>query len=494
MAGPAPGSLRPRDKERRPSLRTNLFVAIVLVVVLSIGLMLAVGSVLTRRAVERATMKDVAHQADLLAARERLAIYPCGRLKEIRPYFSRQNEIAACAPLNRPSKYLPGDLYKVVRAKKRLNGTVRIGTRTYFYAARPANKAKRRLELVLLRPKSLGNNAFYPFLVGLLIAAGAGIALAALAAFLLARRIARPVRRVVDATRHLAEERDPEPVPIEGAYEIASLARAFNEMAEQLAQARAAEKQFLLSVSHELKTPLTAIRGYAEGVAEGAFDMDEAVTTISVEAARLERLVRDLLDLARMNRTDFSIHRENVDLATIAGEAVRRYEAQARDFEVTLEAFAPAPSPAIGDPDRMLQVASNLVENALRLTPRGGIVRVSAEPGALVVEDTGPGLSEEDLPRAFERFYLYSRYSSDRPVGTGLGLSIVKELTQGMGGSVEVAAAAGSGTRFTVRLPRTTQDDFTDGLQAANEGLMQAGEDGTSNSAPDQLLSRDEAR
>jgi two-component system sensor histidine kinase BaeS len=479
---------------RRRSLRTNLFVAIVLVVVLSIGLMLAVGSVLTRRAVERATLKDVAHQADLLAARERASIYPCGRLKDIQPYFSRQNEVAACVPLNRPSKYLPGDLYRVVRAKKRLNGTVRVGDTSYFYAARPASKAKSRLELVLLRPKSLGNNAFYPFLVGLLIAAGAGIALAALAAFLLARRIARPVRRVVDATRRLAEERDPEPVPIEGAYEIASLARAFNEMAEQLTRARAAEKQFLLSVSHELKTPLTAIRGYAEGVADGTFDIDEAVETISIESARLERLVRDLLDLARMNRTDFSIHRENVDLATIAREAVRRYEGQAREFGVTLEAFAPAPAPAIGDPDRVIQVTSNLVENALRLTPRGGVVRVSAEPGALVVEDTGPGLSQDDLPRAFERFYLYSRYSSDRAVGTGLGLSIVKELTQGMGGSVEVAAAAGSGTRFTVRLPRTTQDGFTDGLPAVNKGLTGSGEDGTSNSAPDQFLSRDEAR
>src|SRR5438067_8960813 len=168
MAGPRSQSFRSRAIGRRRSLRTDLFVAIVLVVVLSIGLMLAVGSVLTRRAVERATMKDVAHQADLLAARERLAIYPCGRLKEIRPYFSRQNEIAACAPLNRPSKYLPGDLYKVVRAKKRLNGTVRIGTRTYFYAARPASKAKRHLELVLLRPKRLGTTEFYPLPIGLL--------------------------------------------------------------------------------------------------------------------------------------------------------------------------------------------------------------------------------------------------------------------------------------------------------------------------------------
>ena len=459
---------------RRYTLRTNLFVAIVLVVVLSIGLMLAVGSVLTRRAVERATLKDVAHQADILAARESVSILPCIRLKDIRPYFTRQNEIATCVSLAHPSRYLPPDLHKVLQKTKRHNGTIRIDDTNYFYAARPASSQKHPRELVLLRPKSLGNTAFYPFLVGLLIAAGAGIALAALAAFLLARRIARPVQRVVDATRYLAEDRDPEPVPVEGAYEIASLARAFNEMAEQLAHARAAEKQFLLSVSHELKTPLTAIRGYAEGVADGAFDMNEAVETISIEAARLERLVRDLLDLARMNRTDFSIHREKLDLATIAHEAVRRYEAQARDFGVTLEALTPAPAPAIGDPDRMLQVTSNLVENALRLTPRGGVVRISAAPGTLVVEDTGPGLSREDLPRAFERFYLYSRYSSDRPVGTGLGLSIVKELTQGMGGTVEVETTPGEGTRFTVRLPSAGGNDFTDGSRAPNRELTQA--------------------
>jgi len=206
------------------------------------------------------------------------------------------------------------------------------------------------------------------------------------------------------------------------------------------------------------------------------------VATISLEAARLERLVGDLLDLARMNRTDFSIHRERVDLGAIAHEAVHRYEAQARDFGVTLEAFAPAPSPAIGDPDRVLQVTSNLVENALRLTPRGGVVRVSAEPGALVVEDTGPGLSAADLPRAFERFYLYSRYSSDRPVGTGLGLSIVKELIQGMGGSVDVETTSGRGTKFTVRLPGADGLGFTDGLRAANRDLTPAGEDAVAES------------
>jgi len=462
------------------SLRTNLFVAIVLVVALSIGLMLVVGAVLTRRQVEHATLEGLAHQADVLTAREVIAIAPLAHLKPLNQTVlkKQQEQAVGINNLRRPTPYLPGDLLGRVRGGEDLNGTVRIHGTEYFIAARKIGNGRKAPALVLLRPRSRGNSAFYPFFVGLLIAAGAGIGLAALAAFLLARRIARPVRRVVDATRHLAEDRDLEPVPIEGAYEIASLARAFNEMAEQLARARAAEKQFLLSVSHELKTPLTAIRGYAEGVADGAFDMDEAVVTISIEAARLERLVRDLLDLARMNRTDFSIHREEIDLATIAGEAVRRYEGQARDFGVALEAIAPGPSRAIGDPDRILQVASNLIENALRLTPRDGIVRVFAEPGLLVVEDTGPGLSQEDLPRAFERFYLYSRYGSDRPVGTGLGLSIVKELTQGMGGSVEVEATPGRGTRFTVRLPGTHGDRLTDGLPASSESLTPADEAG----------------
>jgi two-component system, OmpR family, sensor kinase len=477
MAGPAPRSSRLRPRGRRRSLRTNLFVATVLVVALSVGLMLVVGAVLTRRQVEHATLEGLAHQADVLTAREVTSILPLAHLPALnKVVLAKQQERAvAVNNLRRPTPYLPGDRLSRVRRGEGLDGTVRINGTDYFFAARRIGKGPKAL--VLLRPRSRGNSAFYPFLIGLLIAAGAGITLAALAAFLLARRIARPVQRVVDATRHLAEERDPRPVPIEGPYEIASLARAFNDMVEQLARARAAEKQFLLSVSHELKTPLTAIRGYAEGVAEGAFDLDEAVATISVESARLERLVGDLLDLARMNRTDFSIHREEVDLAAIADEAVRRYEGQARNYGVALEAFAPAPSLAIGDPDRLLQVTSNLVENALRLTPPGGVVRVAAEDGALIVEDTGPGLSEEDLPRAFERFYLHSRYSSDRPVGTGLGLSIVKELTQGMGGTVGVELTPARGTRFTVRLPRAEGGGFTDGLPRANRDLTQAGDD-----------------
>jgi signal transduction histidine kinase len=241
-------------------------------------------------------------------------------------------------------------------------------------------------------------------------------------------------------------------VPAEGAAELATLATAFNDLAEQLTRAREAERSFLLSVSHELKTPLTAIRGYAEALDDAAVGPREAAATIAAEAERLERLVRDLLDLARMNRTDFSVQLAEIDLGEVAEDAVRRYEPQAEAFGVALTALARGPAPAVADADRALQVVSNLVENALRLAPRGGEVRVVAKPGLLRVEDTGPGLQPEEREHAFERFYLHERYGRERPVGTGLGLAIVKELTEAMGGSVDVTSEPGRLTTFSVRL------------------------------------------
>jgi two-component system sensor histidine kinase BaeS len=319
----------------------------------------------------------------------------------------------------------------------------------YYYAAEPVgNRA-----FILLRPKSSTNPRWTPFVEAIVIAALVGGVLAAAAAFFLARRIVRPVARVAAASRSLAAGRDPEPVPVEGAAELETLAVAFNDLAEQLARAREAERSFLLSVSHELKTPLTAISGYAEALREGAVAPDDAAETIVAEAERLARLVGDLLDLARMNRTDFAVHPAEVDLAEIAGDAVRRYEQQAAAFGVSLAAISDGPARAVADADRVLQVVSNLVENALRLTPPGGEVRVVSEPGRLCVEDTGPGLAGDDRDHAFERFYLHSRYGRERPVGTGLGLAIVKELTQAMGGTVEVTSEPGRLTVFSVRLP-----------------------------------------
>jgi len=432
------------------SLRARLLAAIAVVAVLSVALAVAIGAALTRREIERTTLRDLSAQADLLASRERPALQPFSRSAGLKQFVRRQNaRLVTEAPLDGTSRFLPADVAARLRHDGRADDTITVDGTRYFLAARLVQ----RKAFVLLRPTEVVASSWRPQLKGLLLGALAAIGLAGVAAFLLARAIAQPVRRVADAARVLAREEAPPKLPVGGTRELATLAASFNEMAEQLQLARAAERSFLLSVSHELKTPLTAIRGYAEGVAEGVLGVDEATETILRESDRLERLVRDLLDLARMRKREFAIRREPIDLGDAARDAVRRHEQQARAFGVELEAVAPASAPAVGDADRTLQIVSNLVENALRLTPPGGSVRVTVTPGAITVEDTGPGLTRDDVEHAFERFYLYSRYGRERPVGTGLGLAIVKELAEGMGGTVAVESEPGHGARFTIRLP-----------------------------------------
>jgi signal transduction histidine kinase len=429
------------------SLRTRLFGAIALTVALCVGLTVAVGLVLTRRAVDRATLRDVSHQADLIARSQdvKSTISPLTNLPWLQPYFDKQH-IEALTHIEE----LPQSAKDRLARGKPADGSVRINGVDEFFAARIVSGKP----LVLLRPKSVTRSRWTPYLYSLLVAGAAAIVLAAVASFLVARRIARPIGRVAAAARSLARGSDPAPVPAEGAAELATLATSFNDLATQLANAREVERNFLLSVSHELKTPLTAIRGYAEALQDGAIEPEEAAATIALEAVRLERLVRDLLDLARMNRTDFSVHPTEIDLAEVAEDAARRYEQQAEAFAVTLRTVSDGAAPAIADADRVLQVVSNLVENALRLTPPGGEVRVVTAPGELRVEDTGPGLEDDDRAHAFERFYLHERYGRERPVGTGLGLAIVKELTNAMGGTVSVESVPGERTSFTVQLAR----------------------------------------
>jgi two-component system, OmpR family, sensor kinase len=425
---------------RGSGLRARLFRAIGVVVLICVASTIGLGVVLTHRAVKRATLKDLAHQADLIARTQKKGLGSHANLVKLKPYFKRQHETYSLDP-----SILPAPAQEQLRQHKAVQGTV---GGNYFAANPKLNPGT----LILLRPESTAGSLLSPYVWGLLIAAAAGGLLAALAAFLLARRISRPVDRIAAAARTLARGTHPEPIPVEGATEIATLAVAFNDLAAQLQKAQEAERNFLLSVSHELKTPLTAIRGYAEAVEDGAIDPREAAAPVGSEARRLERLVRDLLDLARMNRTDFSVHPTEIDLADVAEDAVRRYGKQAAGFGVALTALTEASAPAIADADRVLQIVSNLVENALRLTPPGGEVRVVAAPGILRVEDTGPGLAEADTEHAFERFYLHERYGLERQVGTGLGLAIVKELALAMGGDVDVESRPGTLTVFTVRL------------------------------------------
>jgi signal transduction histidine kinase len=380
-----------------------------------------------------------------------------------------ENQAAVAALMGGPPQALqPGDhVYRVGTGRARrlgprvaadilaaipsgaAQGTVDVAGRTLQYAARPTATGR----IVLVRSAAISFSEWRPFIGSLLLAGAGGTLLAVALSFLLARRLTRPIGELSAATRRLAAGQGAVAVPVHGNDELAELGAAFNEMSQELASARQSQSRFLESVSHELRTPLTSIRGYAEGLEEHAIAPAEAARVIGTEAGRLERLVADLLDLARVGRADFAVAREPVDLAEVVRHAVERHHPQARELSVELTGSTGPDSWVQGDEDRILQAVSNLIENALRLTPAGGSVRVRAQAGAITVRDSGPGLESQDIPRAFERFYLHGRYASERPVGSGLGLAIVRELVTAMGGSVEASTPPGGGARFTLRLP-----------------------------------------
>jgi signal transduction histidine kinase len=453
-------------RPRLNSLRAQLFTAIGVILLLSAVLTFGVGGLLTRQAVDRVTLRDLSHQADLLKRREQTDILPLARLPELKPYLARQNEeVHILNSLGSDSPYASEETLRKLRANQAVDGSITIAGTSNYFAARPVD----RKAFVLLRPHRNASADWLPFLNAIAIAAAAGMLLAGLISLLLGRLITRPLDRVALASRALAERGASDPVPVEGAKELRSLATSFNEMATQLSDAREAEKAFLLSVSHELRTPLAAVRGYAEALADGAIAPREVAETIGREALRLERLVGDLLDLARVSQSEFSIHLAPLDLDEVAREALQRFQAQAKSFGVELEYVSSGAAPALGDHDRLLQVASNLIENALRVTPAGGSVQIAVAAGMLTVEDTGPGLSLDELPRAFERFFLYSRHASERSVGTGLGLAIVKELVDGMKGAITVTSEFGKGTSFTLRLPLDEADTRSRANLSASE-------------------------
>jgi signal transduction histidine kinase len=404
-------------------------------VLVAVSVSLLAGAYLVRRSIEDAALKGLRRQVALLANEDlHPAAGPLGR------FLTTQDERLSVLPRRQAQLLLPDSS----------SGRMPVNGREYLYATRTSGGDV----VVLLRTASSVRSDSRPFWFALAAAGALGCLLAVAVAAALARGIARPVVRVARASSRLAAGEALEPLPVSGSRELRALSDSFNAMAEQIRRAREAERLFLLSVSHELKTPLTAIRGYAEALEEGVLTPDHAVKVIRTEAERLERLIADLLHLARLDRQRFDINPTTVDLAEIARESATRHEARARELGVRLELRPDSPAPATADPDRLLQAVSNLVENALRCTPAGGTVTLAASPGRLAVTDTGPGIAAEEIPHAFERFFLYRRYNGHRAVGTGLGLAIVRELTQAMGGDVEVGSSPGTGTAFTIRLPQ----------------------------------------
>jgi two-component system sensor histidine kinase BaeS len=297
-----------------------------------------------------------------------------------------------------------------------------------------------------------------------LVAALIALGVAVLVAAAVARRLSRPIAAMETTARQIAAGDLQARVDTEHLSddELGSLGRTINSMASDLDEARGHERAFLLSVSHDLRTPLTSIRGYAEAIADGTVEGADAriraAGVIASESRRLERLVADLLDLARLDAHQFSLHPGPVDACAVVADAVEAFAPAAREVGVTLTvAGRDQPVAATADAQRLAQIVANLVENALKYALTTVTVGCTADDRnvILTVDDDGPGIPPADLPHVFERLYV-SRPAAGRPFGTGIGLAIVRELAHAMGGDahVEPAEATGlSGTRFLVVLP-----------------------------------------
>jgi len=304
-----------------------------------------------------------------------------------------------------------------------------------------------------------------PLAVGAFLLLIAGTALAALVIF---RPAQARLRALEDAARRFGDGDLSARAPAIGGDEVSAVAAAFNRMAgdlaarqAQLVEADRARRQLLADVSHELMTPLTAIRGYAETLGLPQFappttEGTRAVKVIQEEGARIERLVGDLLDLARFEAGGISLAQESVDVDEVFERVSERHAQAARDKQVAI-VIDPHDEDLrlVGDPMRIEQAMQNLAANALKHTPPAGTVRLGARRDGdrvrLTVSDNGAGIPAEHLPHVFDRFYKADRSRSQS--GSGLGLSIVKAIVERHGGSVSVRSTPNVETIFEVSLP-----------------------------------------
>lgn len=283
-----------------------------------------------------------------------------------------------------------------------------------------------------------------------------GIVVAGLLGWYFSRRITRPVLALSQASDEITRGHYDVAVPdVPGRGEIDHLAERFREMASRLGDAEQQERNFLMSVSHELRTPLTAIRGHVEALREGIAADPEAqassLNMIANETMRLERLVGDVLDLAKLEAHRFTLLTEEVDMERLCEQAYAAFGEEARRRGIDYEKRFDSKPTIVSDGDRVLQIISNLLSNAFRWTPNGGRVELelAASNGrvSVAVDDTGPGVPVAERDRIFRPFW--SRDDS----GTGLGLAIARELAAALGGSIELESQPGSGSRFELVLP-----------------------------------------
>jgi signal transduction histidine kinase len=327
------------------------------------------------------------------------------------------------------------------------------------------NPALGRALIFYAQPEPTAGEFFNEFFLRPLIFAGAlAVLLALLLAAMIARSVVRPLRTMAGAAEAIARGEYDQRVPPQGPDEVQRVAGSFNSMAAQVKASQQTQRDFVANVSHDLKTPLTAISGWSQALLDGAADAPDerrrAAETIHDEAGRMARMVNELLDLARIESGQLQMTMRPVDLNAVMADVYRSQLPRAREKQIELTLDTP-PIPAIlADSDRLTQVFTNLADNALAYTPPGGRVRLTtrAADGWVegVVIDSGPGIPQEQLPRVFERFYRLEKSRArgeDGRRGSGLGLAIVHELVMAHGGQMRVSSEVERGSAFVARFP-----------------------------------------
>jgi signal transduction histidine kinase len=322
--------------------------------------------------------------------------------------------------------------------------------------------------VLLFAPVFLGNAAGasgltpgQALLLSLLVAGLAAGATAAAASLLVSRRIVGSLRYVLDATRRIAAGSYGERVPAGDADdEISELSEGFNAMARALEEAERRRVEVISDVSHELRTPLSTLKGYLESVMNGTVEpSEETLSLLYAETTRMERLVRDLRQLSRAEAGQLALDIAPISPKVVANRASERMRPLFDEKGVALDARTAGDHPSLlADADRVIQVLTNLLDNALRHTPSGGKVTIEVGSGSglvsFAVSDDGEGIAPEHLPRVFERFYRAEKSRSRAGGGSGVGLSISRALVGAMGGEIRAESpGAGRGAIFRFTLP-----------------------------------------
>jgi signal transduction histidine kinase len=334
--------------------------------------------------------------------------------------------------------------------------------RTYLAAANPilivdpnSKQSTTIGAIVVATPKTNVNSLVTPLIERLAIAGAFGLIIAAVLSWYLSRRIVRPVLQLSDAVDAIASGQYDVTVPA-APGELGHLSSRIAEMAYRLAEVEEMERNFLMSVSHELRTPLTAIRGHVsalldEGVVVDPESRHQSLETVEAEAQRLERLVGDILDLAKLDTHRFTVLTEEVDMAQLLDQAFERYREEAERRSIDYRQQVRDRPVITSDGDRVLQVVGNLLSNAFKATPDGGsiLLELARQNGTVhvAVEDTGPGIPAEARERLFRPFV------SGNAGGTGLGLAIANEISTALGGRIILQSEVGKGSRFELVLP-----------------------------------------